>query len=56
MFWAKTSSVSNSFTDIKAQIKIEDKPLANPAKDDFNITKGAVWFKLLGLSSTNQSS
>lgn len=35
---------------------MDDEPLAKPAQDDFNITKGAVWFKLLGLSTTNQDS
>lgn len=32
----------------------EDKQLAISAQCDFPITKGAVWFKLLGLSTTNQ--
>lgn len=48
--------MSISSNDVMAHIEIEDKQLANPAQYDFNITKGAVWFKLLGLSTANQDS
>ncbi len=55
-FWTKTWSVSVSSSDVMAQKKVEGKQLANSAQHDFHITKGAVWFKLLGLSTTNQDS
>lgn len=48
--WTKTSSVSVSSTDVMAP-KGKGR-----AQCDFPITKGAVWFKLLGLSTTNQDS
>lgn len=43
-------------SDVMAQKQIEDKQLAKSAQYDFHITKGAVWFKRLGLSTTNQES
>lgn len=39
-----------------AQKEMEDKQLANTDWYDFHITKGAVWIKRLGLSTTNQLS
>lgn len=52
----KSWFVSISSSDVMAQKEKEDKQLANSAQYDFHITKGAVWFKLLGLLSTNQDS
>ena len=54
LFWTKTSFVRVSCSDVMAQKEVEGKQLAISAQCDFHIAKGAVWFKLLGLSTANQ--
>lgn len=53
MLFGWSLNVSISFNDAIAQ---EETELAKPARYGYNITKGAVWFELLGLTTANQDS